>query len=393
MTPLEDVTVVDASQAISGPMATQILGDMGADIIKVERPDAGDLSRGFTPQYGELSAYFVSLNRNKRSISVDLTTDRGRDILRDLVSDADVFVQNFSPGREAKLGASYEDLRAVQEDLIYCDVSSYGEGSPYSDRKAFDVVMQGQSGLMGITGAEDGEPVRIGTSIGDISAAMTAVYAILAALYHRTNTGEGEYIEVSLFDTSFSFLLYHVTNYFATGENPKRMGSKHPNLSPYQAFETADAYIVVGVVSEYQWPGFCEAIGKKELVDDDRFATNADRVENRETLDAILGAVFAERQTDDWVDRLLDHGIPCSPVNTVEDIVNDPHVEARGLVTDVEHPEYGTFRMADNPVVFSGLEKADHTAPPALGEHTVDILTEIGYSAEAIVELEADDVV
>jgi formyl-CoA transferase len=392
MQPLAGITVVDATQALVGPFATQTLGDLGAEIIKIEHPTHGDLTRSFTPEYNELSAYFVSLNRNKRSLTLDLTSAEGQEILHELVEDADVFMQNFSPGDAEKFSADYETLVDLNDDLIYCDVSGYGDDSPYSDQKAFDIVLQGRSGIMSVTGTDD-EPARVGISVSDIAGAMTSLYAITTALYHRERTGEGEHIQLAMLDSSFQFLLYHVTSFFATGQNPQRMGTRHPNLMPYQAFETADGFLVVGVISEAHWEPFCKAIDREEWLTREEYATFTDRVSNRGELDSTLDDIFAERTTEEWMDRLTAEGVPSTPLNTVEDIVDDPHIEAADMITEMEHPDLGTFRAPGNPVNFGSLETDTSQAPPKLGEHTDEVLAGLGYSDEEIARFRSDGVV
>lgn len=393
MQPLDGVVVIDASQALSGPFATQILADMGADVLKIESPRRGDLTRMLPPRYGEeISAYFASLNRNKESLTLDLTADEGQEILHDLVAEADVFIQNFGPGAAEEMAVDYDTLAAITEDLVYCDISGYGAESPYSDRKAFDIVFQGQSGLLGVTGTED-EPIRIGTSISDVAAAMTATYAVLTALYHRSNTDEGQYIDVSLLDSSFQLLMYHVSTFFATGENPKRMGRKHWNVAPYGVFETEDTYIAMGVINESMWQSFCRAVDREAWLEDDRFDGFYARVENRDALDSLVEDRLREKPTEEWLELLLDHDIPCSAINSVADIVEDPHIEAREMLTSVEHPDHGEFTLIDNPVNFSTLEAGVRTAPPALGEHTDAVLEALGYSPEEIARLREQGVV
>ncbi|MUV85570.1 CoA transferase [Natronomonas sp. CBA1123] len=392
MQPLEGITVVDATQALVGPLATQTLGDLGAEVIKIEHPANGDLTRAYTPRYNGLSAYFVSLNRNKRSLTLDLTSEDGQDILHDLLEEADVFMQNFSPGDAEKFAADYDTVAELNDEIVYCDVSGYGEDSPYSGQKAFDIVLQGRSGIMSVTGTEN-QPARVGISVADISGAMTSLYAILTAIYHRERTGEGEHIELAMLDSSFQFLFYHVTNFLASGENPQRMGTRHPNLMPYQAFETADGFLVVGVISEGHWEPFCRAIDREEWIDREEYATFTDRVSNRADLDAKLDELFAERSTDEWMECLNAEGVPSTPLNTVEDIVNDPHIEQNDMLAEMEHPDLGTFRSPNNPVKFENLETDTSQAPPRLGEHTEEVLSELGYNDEEIDRFVSDGVV
>lgn len=391
MRPLEDVLIVDVSQALSGPYATQILADMGAEVIKVENPKRGDLTRVLPPEYGDVSAYFASLNRNKRSVTIDLNDPDGQAIVHELIQEADVFIQNFGPGAAAERSVDYETLEPLNDGLIYCDINSFGENSPYSDRKAFDIVFQGQSGLMGVTGTED-EPVRIGTSISDIAAAMTATYAILTALYHRQNTGEGQYIDVSLLDTSFQLLMYHVANFFATGENPERMGRKHWNVAPYGVFQTADSYIAMGVINPEMWEGFCTAVDRENWLEDERFETFYSRVENREVLDGLVEERMRHRTTDEWLERFEEHDVPCSSINSVEDAVNDPHIDARDMLQTVDGRD-NEFTLIDNPVNFSTLEADIRTAPPTLGEHTAEVLEQFGYDEDDLADLRNREVI
>lgn len=393
MRPLDGTTVVDVSQALSGPYATQIFADMGADVIKVEHPRGGDLTRLLPPEYGDVAAYYSSLNRNKRSITADVSRERGQEIVKRLVDNADVFVQNWGPGSDEKYGLDYRSLSEITSDLIYCDISAYGEGSPYADRKAFDIVFQAQSGIASVTGPEGGEPVRVGTSISDIAAAMNVTYSVITALYHRANTGKGQYIDVSLLDSSFALLMYHVANFFASGVNPDPMGRKHWNVAPYGIFEAKDGYLAFGAITPQMWKDFCVAIDREEWLEDERFGTFRSRIEHREELDAEVTAIIEQRPAETWLDIFETHDIPASPLNTIADIVEDPHIEGRELLTEQTHPDLGTFRLIENPVNFSTLENDVHSPPPALGEHTEDILTAAGYSDDEIAELRRENVI
>ncbi|NHN61660.1 MULTISPECIES: CaiB/BaiF CoA-transferase family protein [Halorussus] len=395
--PLDGVTVLDASRVLVGPFCTMQLGDLGADVIKVERPDGGDQTRHWhPPTYGDSdeSAYYVSVNRNKRSVALNLASEEGRDVFRDLAAEADVLVENFRVGKMAEWGLDYGDLRERNPDLVYCSLSGYGEWGPEKDRPAYDIIMQAEGGLMSITGVEDGMPVRVGVALADIGAGMYATQAILAALLERElGDGGGQKIDVSLLDGQVAWMTYMASNYFATGESPGRMGSKHPTIAPYQAFETSDGYVVVAVASENIWPNFCRALDREDLADDPRFAANADRVRNRDELDALLAEEFAAYETDEVIEILRDHDVPASTVRDMAEVFDSPQVEARGMRTSVDHPTAGEVKMPGSPMHFSRTPTDVRRHPPLLGEHTADVLGEFGYSTDEIERLVDADAV
>jgi crotonobetainyl-CoA:carnitine CoA-transferase CaiB-like acyl-CoA transferase len=395
--PLDGVTVLDASRVLVGPFCTMQLGDLGADVVKVERPGQGDQTRGWhPPTYGDSdeAAYYMSVNRNKRSITLNLASEEGRDLFRELASEADVLVENFRVGQMENWDMGYEDLREDNPDLIYCSLSGYGEWGPDRDRPAYDIIMQAEGGMMSITGAEDGPPVRVGVAIADIGAGMYAAQAILAALLDRElGDGTGQKVDVSLLDGQVAWMTYMASNYFATGDPPERMGSKHPTIAPYQAFETTDGYVVVAVASENIWPRFCEAIDRPDLVEHPDFATNADRVSNRDDLDPLLADELGAYGTDELLALLDDHGVPASDVKDMAEVFENPQVEARGLHQTVSHPTAGEVEMPGSPMHFSKTPTAIRQYPPRLGEQTADVLAELGYSAAEIDRFADNDVV
>ncbi|WP_255191384.1 CaiB/BaiF CoA transferase family protein [Natronobeatus ordinarius] len=396
--PLEGITVLDASQVLVGPFCTMQLADLGADVIKVERPGVGDQTRGWhPPQFGEgdegVSAYYSSVNRNKRSITLNLKSEEGRELLRELARDADVFVENFRVGTLEEWGLGYEELSAENPDLVYCSLSGYGEWGPYAERPAYDLIMQAEGGFMSITGEEGGPPVRVGVAIADIGAGMYATQAILSALFHRERGGSGQKVDVSLFDGQVAWLSYMASYYFATGEPPGRMGSKHPTITPYQAFPTRDGYVVVAAASEKLWRNLCRALERADLLEDERFETNADRVEHREALEELLEAEFADRTTEEVVETLEAGDVPARAVHDVGDVFDHPQVEARGMHHEVPHPDVGSIEMAGSPMHLSGTPTTIRSHPPKLGEHTDEVLAELGYSADERERLREDQVV
>ena len=389
--PLDGLTVLDASRVLAGPFCTMQLGDLGAEIIKIERPGTGDQTRGWQPpSYGESdeSAYYMSINRNKRSIALNLASEEGREVFRKFAREADVLVENFRVGKMTEWGLGYSDLREANPELVYCSISGYGEWGPDSHRPAYDIIMQAEGGLMSITGEEGRTPVRVGVAIADIGAGMYATQGILAALLERElgETG-GQKIDVSLFDGQVAWMTYMASNYFATGDPPTRMGSKHPTIAPYQAFETADSYVVVAVASENLWPNFCAALDREDLTDDARFATNEDRVENRDALDSLLSAELAEYGTDELLALFDEHDVPASGVHDMAEVFADEQVAARGMHREIEHPTAGTVEMPGSPMHFSRTPTTIRQYPPRLGEHTRDLLDEAGYDEDTIGEL------
>jgi len=391
--PLDGLTVVDLTRALAGPYCTMMLADLGARVIKVETPDRGDDTRGWGPPFYEgESAYFLSINRNKQSLTLNLKDSRGRDLLLRLARRADVLVENFRPGAMDRLGLGYAALHDQVPRLVYCSISGFGQTGPFRERAAYDLIVQGMGGIMGITGEPDGAPMRVGVAIADICAGMFAAYGILAALRVRDRTGAGQWIDAAMLDGQVAWMTYMAANYFATGEDPPRVGSAHLNLVPYQPFQTRDGFVNVAVGSEGLWQKFCEAV-ELRIAADPRFATNADRVRNRGALLAVLVPVFGRRTTTEWVDRLLAAGVPAGPIYSMREVMEDPQVRHREMVIELEHPRAGRIRVNGVPVKLSDTPGAVTSPPPMLGEHSEAVLRELGCAAEEIAALRREGVI
>ncbi len=394
MKPLENLRVLDLSRVLSGPYCTMVLADLGADVIKVERPGRGDDTRGWVPpSIGDESAYFLSVNRNKRSLTLDLSTDEGREVLYRLAKWADVVVENFRPGTADKLGVGYKTLKGLNPRLIYCAISGFGQTGPYRDKPGYDIIALAMGGLMSVTGYPELPPVRVGVAVADLGAAMWSVIGILAALRAREETLEGQYIDTSLFDGQLSWLTYLASNYFATGENPERYGSAHPSIVPYQAFETQDSSVVVAAGNDSLWEKLTGALDLTELGDNPDYRTNEGRVAHRGALVEALSEAFKTRTTDAWLARLDEAGVPASPVQSIEAVVNDPHAAARDMFVTLQHPTVGELTLAGIPVKLSETPGAVETPPPTLGQHSEEVLRELGYASEEIAELKEKNVV
>ncbi len=392
---LADIRVLDLSRVLAGPFCTMLLADFGADVIKVEAPGRGDDTRHWGPPWaGGESAYFLSVNRNKRSITLNLKHERGRQILLDLVARSDVFIENFKVGTAKRLGLDYETLREINPRLIYCSITGYGQTGPYRDRPGYDFVIQAEGGIMSITGPADGEPHKVGVAIVDITAGLFAATAILAALHHRERTGEGQYIDIALLDAQVGWLANVAQNYLVSGEVPKRYGNAHPNIVPYEVFPTADGYIAVGIGNDRQYRRFCELTGRMDLWEDGRFQTNPGRVEHRDELIPRLRELFRTRTTAEWLALLREAKISAAPINNVAQVLNDPHVLARGMVQTVRHPTAGELKLVGPVPKLSATPAAIRRPPPLLGEHTVEVLTELlGYDEETVSRLHEEGVV
>ncbi len=389
--PLEGVRVLDLSRVLTGPYCSMMLGDMGAEVIKVERPDGGDDTRGWGPPWvGEQSHYFLSINRNKRSLGLDLKAQGAREIARELVRRSDVVLENFRPGTAERLGLDYETLCDINPDIVYCSISGFGQDGPHRDRAAYDLIIQGMGGLMGVTGGEGSEPIRVGVAVADIGAGMYAAYAIASALFRRERTGEGEYIDVSMMDVQVSWMTYMAHYYFASGELPPRRASAHPSIVPYQSFPTADGWINITAGNDKLWAALAPLVG----MDPADYPTNADRVENREAVVEGISAATVEKTRDEWLDILSRAGVPSGPVYTMRDLFEDPHVDHRRMRVPVVHPGEGEISVLGVPVKMRKNPGAIREAPPLLGGHTRAILSELGFE-EAQIEalLEAGAVV
>ena len=389
--PLSGIRVVDLTRILAGPYATMILGDLGADIVKIENPDGGDDSRAWgppwVPQAGGASAYFTAVNRNKRSVALDLKSEAGRDIVWRLIDVADVVVSNFRPGVIERLGFSWEAVHARAPRVVYAIVNGYGATGPGAEKPSFDVIVQGESGVMDVTGWPDGPPTRVGISLGDETAGLLVVQGILAALLARERTGRGQRVEVALHDGLLSLLTYHAQNWWSGGPRPSRLGNAHPSIVPYQTFQAADAWINVGVGNERQWRSLCGVVGRPEWLDDPRFESNAARVQHREELVPLLKELFAGRSAAEWLEELVGAGIPSGRIRAVDEALEAPETRHREMVVELETDGSDALRLLGIPVKLSATPGKIRRRPPALGEHTAEVLSEIGYDSGTIDKL------
>jgi crotonobetainyl-CoA:carnitine CoA-transferase CaiB-like acyl-CoA transferase len=386
MKPLQGIKVIDLTRILSGPYCTMLLADMGADVIKIESPQ-GDDTRTWGPPFIETeSAYFLSVNRNKKSFVLNLKTAEGKKILLDLVKSADVVVENFRPGTMNKLGIGYEVLKEVNERIILASISGFGQSGPYAMRPGYDVIAQGMGGLMSVTGEPGRPPVKGGFSLADVGTGMWALTGILLALQARHLTNKGQWVDANLLDTMVSWQTYLAGNYFATGKNPKPLGGAHPNICPYQVFEAKDGYFNIAVGNDSLWKKFCQVL-ELDIANDPKFATNPLRVENRDELIPILESIFKTESFKHWVDLLDQAGIPAGPVYELSDLFVDPHIIEREMVTTMEHPSFGEIKQVGIPIKLSETPGELVSPPPLLGQHSYEILQSLGYNDEEIHEL------
>jgi formyl-CoA transferase len=393
--PLAGIRVLDLTRVVAGPYCSMFLGDLGAEVVKVEQPGAGDDTRGWGPPFvGGESAYYLCINRNKQSLTLDLKSKRAVELLRDLVKVADVIIENFRPGTMERLGLGEKELRELNPGLIYASLTGFGVDGPMSDWPGYDLIVQAWGGLMSITGTPDGEPVKVGVAIIDLVAGLMLGKAITAALFAREKIGVGQRIDTSLLEAEVASLINVGSNYLVGGRIPTRWGNAHPNIVPYQNFKTADGYLVIGVASEVIWKRFCQAIGRADLIDDARFANNSKRVENRAELIALLSETFLQRNKETWFKLLTEAEVPCAPVQTIDQVFQAPQVLHRDMLLEIEHPTAGKVRMAGIPVKFSVTPASVRMPPPLLGEHNVEVLkTWLGMSADAIDELKREKII
>lgn len=392
--PLTDLLVLDVTRVLAGPFAGMLLADLGARVIKVELPGRGDDAREFGPFSNGVSGYFASVNRGKRSITLNLKSDEGKDLFRRLAEKADVLIENYRPGVMTRLGLDYPSLRSLNPRLIYAAISGFGQSGPYSHRPAYDAVIQGMSGLMSITGDEDGPPARVGVSIGDLSSAAFAVIGILSALHQRDHTGAGQLVDVAMLDSLIALLENAISRYFITGSVPGRLGTRHPSITPFQAFDTADGQVVVAIGNDQLFASFCRLVDEERLAADPRFCTNSLRTGNHAELQEEMGAIIRRRPTTWWLECLEREGIPCGPINTVADMVRDEQVNAREMIQEVLDPVAGVMHMAGVPIKLSDSPGAVLGPAPALGQHTEEVLQELlGLSSEEVEDLHRRGVV
>ncbi len=393
--PLENIRILDLTRMLSGPFSSMILADLGAEVIKIEEPEGGDKTRTMGPKISEgQSAYFLSINRNKKSLTLDLRNEKGRGILYELVKQSDVVLDNFRPGVLKRLGCDYETLKSMNPRIISCSISSFGHTGPNKDLPGFDLILQARGGAMSITGEPGRPPVRMGIPTGDLSGGMYAAYGVVAALYSREQTGEGQKIDISLLDCQASFLTYVAQYYLLNGKIPGPIGSGHQTVVPYQAFKTKDSHIVIAIFVEKFWEKLCCVLDLESLAKDSKFCTNDLRRENKKELLPLLEEKFLKKTANEWLKLFAQEGIPSAPVNTVDKVLSDPQILARNMLVEASHPSYGKVKVLGNPVQMSGRSEESFTGAPTLGEHTQEILSELlGYSLEKINELKKEGII
>ncbi len=394
MNALDGIKILDLSRTLAGPFSTMLLGDMGADVIKVEQPGQGDETRRFTPPtWNDESCYYLSSNRNKRSITVDLKNEEGKEIIYQLAKESDVLVENFRTGTLDKLGYGYETMKKINPRLVYCSISGFGRTGPEKNRAGYDVLLQGFGGLMSITGDANSGPAKAGMSIVDLTTGMFAAYGILSALFSAQKTGKGQFIDVSLLDGQVVLLNHLATGYLATGKPAGRMGTAHPSVVPYQSFRAKDMDIILAVANDRLWAKCCQAFGWIDLLEDARFETNAKRVANRQELIKSMSEKLITMESKNIFEKMDTAGVPCGPIHTIDQVLNHPQVQARELMIEIEHPNVKNLKVPGFPVKLSDTPSNVRRHPPLLGEHTDEVLEELGYSRTEIENLKSGKVI
>lgn len=386
--PLSGFRVLDLTRFLSGPYATMVLAELGADVIKVEQPQTGDDSRTMSPRRNGESYPFGMPNRSKRSLSIDLKDPRGKELFLRLIEDADLVIENFRPGVADRLGIGYQDLRAIRGDILYCSISGFGQTGPYRMRPGFDIMAQGCTGLMRMTGEGGGRPAKVGIAINDIAAGATAIYSILGAEMLRRQTGRGQYIDISLVDAGLAWTVWESGAYFASGEIPQATGTRHRHMAPYQAYRTSDGYVTIGAANDRLWGRLAsQALNRPEWLTDERFATSDARAANVQALETEIETITVTRSTEEWIEIIDAVGVPCGPVLTYDKALQDPNVVAREMIVEVEHPVIGTMRTIGPPTKFSDMDFAVRGPAPWLGQHTAEVLRDAGVDENLIADL------
>lgn len=394
MKPLQGIVVLDLSRVLAGPYSSMMMADYGATMVKIEPPEVGDDSRAFGPFVGKESAYFMSLNRNKRSMTLNLKEQAAKELFKELVKKADVVLENYRPGTMEKFGLGYDELKKINPKIIYAACSGFGQTGPYVHKPAYDIVVQAMGGIMSVTGPEGGEPTRVGASVGDIIAGLFTTIGVMMALFHRERTGEGQKVDVGMLDCQVAVLENAISRYLVNGEIPKPIGNRHPSITPFAGFTAKDGHIIVGAGNDRLWEKLCNLINRADLLGNELFTTNLKRTQNVNALKEILDAEFKVKTIDEWMEALEAAGVPCAPINTVDKIINDPQIKAREMIVELEHPVAGHMRVPGVPIKMSETPGSVDTPAPLLGQHTEELLHELlGLTKEQVDELRAKNVV